>query len=466
MAAKSDDETESLKTLFEKELRCAVCLEHYTEPKVIPCLHYFCKKCIIKMASNRNPFDCPHCSKVTKITIGKEDQLPTVAFINRLEDIHGIHKNVTSKKLQCGLCSNSKSKANVFCGRCNSFICKSCAIPHSRIRVEEEHQVISLKEVRSMTLPELVSATSLTPKCSSHTEPLNLYCSDCKKIICRDCAITDHSDHKRTSSNLAVKEQKAKLKVKLKPLEIIATDLNTAVRDVEDTEQEIEDQGQQVYRAIETSFKRVQDLLQQQKVRLIEEARGIVNSKKSNLRAQKEDLDKYKAQTLSVVGYTQNCIQYSSDSDLMREHEDIIARIQHEVDNHHRAKRYMRPLEEVDIRCDSKNDNELKELCDSVAEMSFVRFKIECLDDLQQTGTPRILVSLANGNKLKRDPTVEVKLVNLEERSTAVNVEVERVELGLYQINMPKHLNVGRYELIVTIKKKGRTVGEKTFEIS
>ena len=31
---------------FDIELKCSVCLEQYTDPKTLPCLHSFCLKCI------------------------------------------------------------------------------------------------------------------------------------------------------------------------------------------------------------------------------------------------------------------------------------------------------------------------------------------------------------------------------------------------------------------------------------
>ena len=36
----------SLADSLGKELECAVCLEQYKEPKVLPCLHSFCKTCL------------------------------------------------------------------------------------------------------------------------------------------------------------------------------------------------------------------------------------------------------------------------------------------------------------------------------------------------------------------------------------------------------------------------------------
>ena len=50
---------------LDDELTCPVCTDHFKEPKVLPCLHYYCKTCIadlIKRAKGR-PFNCPECRR-------------------------------------------------------------------------------------------------------------------------------------------------------------------------------------------------------------------------------------------------------------------------------------------------------------------------------------------------------------------------------------------------------------------
>ena len=43
---------------------CTVCLELFTEPKVLPCCHTFCKKClegILEKAEEKEKLVCPQC---------------------------------------------------------------------------------------------------------------------------------------------------------------------------------------------------------------------------------------------------------------------------------------------------------------------------------------------------------------------------------------------------------------------
>jgi tripartite motif-containing protein 2/3 len=45
-----------------KELvTCAVCLKLFENPKVLPCLHSYCYKCIEGLSQSENGFKCPEC---------------------------------------------------------------------------------------------------------------------------------------------------------------------------------------------------------------------------------------------------------------------------------------------------------------------------------------------------------------------------------------------------------------------
>ena len=46
MALRSQVSLSSFKQELDDQLTCSICLEQYTNPKALPCLHSFCLKCI------------------------------------------------------------------------------------------------------------------------------------------------------------------------------------------------------------------------------------------------------------------------------------------------------------------------------------------------------------------------------------------------------------------------------------
>ena len=42
---------------IEAELTCAVCSDRFCDPKVLPCLHTYCRKCVENLAKEESPED-------------------------------------------------------------------------------------------------------------------------------------------------------------------------------------------------------------------------------------------------------------------------------------------------------------------------------------------------------------------------------------------------------------------------
>ena len=56
---------------LDEELKCPVCREHFEEPKVLPCLHYYCKKCVATLIGDvptGQPIHCPECRRAMQVT--------------------------------------------------------------------------------------------------------------------------------------------------------------------------------------------------------------------------------------------------------------------------------------------------------------------------------------------------------------------------------------------------------------
>ena len=73
---------------LEREITCGIYQEHYTEPKALPCLHYYCKKCVLRLTlrtGTGKPFSCPECHCEATLPEGGVDELKTAFFVNRLK---------------------------------------------------------------------------------------------------------------------------------------------------------------------------------------------------------------------------------------------------------------------------------------------------------------------------------------------------------------------------------------------
>lgn len=57
-----------------KELECTICSEQYKEPKVLPCLHSFCKTCLEGLLPREGlswRVDCPSCRSSIEVSLVK-----------------------------------------------------------------------------------------------------------------------------------------------------------------------------------------------------------------------------------------------------------------------------------------------------------------------------------------------------------------------------------------------------------
>ena len=67
----------SLADTLGEHLKCAVCLDQYTEPKVLPCLHTFCKRCLQGVLNYEGAvwkLICPTCRSSAKVSLNLFEQ--------------------------------------------------------------------------------------------------------------------------------------------------------------------------------------------------------------------------------------------------------------------------------------------------------------------------------------------------------------------------------------------------------
>ena len=121
---------------LEKEITCAICHDHYTEPKVLPCCHYYCKQCLHSLALRTGldrPFSCPECRNSTTLPQRSADNLPSAFIVNRLKDMHSkLERALSKEETKCESCFETNVEA--YCRQCAKFICAECVVQHQRMK--------------------------------------------------------------------------------------------------------------------------------------------------------------------------------------------------------------------------------------------------------------------------------------------------------------------------------------------
>ena len=129
MAELPSSSQQALQKLNE-QLTCAICLEPYTDPKLLQCFHVFCENCL-KPLARQTPqgqvVECPIGRQPTSLPQNGVAGLQGAFLIHHLFDIQDILKKVSSPA-KCDKCE--KREPSCYCRTCG-FICEKCEDVHS-----------------------------------------------------------------------------------------------------------------------------------------------------------------------------------------------------------------------------------------------------------------------------------------------------------------------------------------------
>ena len=320
--AELEKETKKSLAELEREITCAICREQYMDPKLLPCSHYFCKECILRLvlrAGAGKPFSCPECREEISLPKGSVDKLQTAFFINRIQG--------------------------------------------SIVTLEGAHgEVVQRGEAESGNKAE----DSLAKKCPSHKEPLIVYCFDCGSLICPHCIVKDHNGHKLEFNKIAAPDTRKKLLDKLKPLRELKVSLSHAMVEVQTTKCELEAKGLSLATNIQNSFLELQKILDDRKTELLEEAARRVQEKMDRLSLQEESLSLACGKIQSVLDHIEQCVGHYADSDFMGVHAELACQIQRGVEEHDEGVVSLESVEELGIGVEVRCAEVLQQLCHTV----------------------------------------------------------------------------------------------------
>ncbi|XP_052813389.1 E3 ubiquitin-protein ligase TRIM71-like [Mya arenaria] len=265
--ASRETETPTLGELLESGfLRCYLCKKVYTDPRLLPCLHTFCKECIDKVVEienqsensgfqSKNNIDCdsksegdsedgklvesrtssetngakvnrtrnktiicPICKAEISIGNIKHAEFPENTF---MKDLCLMYEYKHEKSRQCDYCryDGKVVPATHLCLDCHDNMCQSCTGAHHRTKVTRLHKVVPYEQARK-GLNDIDIRQYQIQTCPTHKEePMSMFCERCEVLICKECKVSSHDNHKWCDTEKAKLRYEVQMKNLLKGIQ-------------------------------------------------------------------------------------------------------------------------------------------------------------------------------------------------------------------------------------------------------
>ena len=293
MEEKAISSTTSVHKKLEEQLTCAICLDLYTNPKTLPCLHSFCQQCLEGLPLDNQEdnyfISCPTCRHHTQLPqpAGAADY-PAAFYISNLMEVHNLMIKVSGhQQVTCDNCTTTN--ATGYCKECVKFLCQKCINIHKNWAPIADHKITSFDEVAT-------SAFKLLPmkqetKCSTHNKRLKIFCETCEEVICQDCTVRIHKDHDYDLVSDCYPKQCQKLQTALKPVSEMVIAINDVLSALINRENEIKEQGKVIKEEIHVMVEEMIDILRQSERKLTREVEIITDSKVHVLSEQKKSAE-------------------------------------------------------------------------------------------------------------------------------------------------------------------------------
>ena len=134
---------------------CPICTEMFCTPKMLPCFHTFCLKCMEQYCEDKEEHDtmpCPMCRKEFIVPIGGLSKLSVNFFVERL--IAAQSASRTNEVVNCcDVCLAGKQcrvQASFFCVECQESMCDPCSNMHKSMKMSMNHHLSTIEDPSSM----------------------------------------------------------------------------------------------------------------------------------------------------------------------------------------------------------------------------------------------------------------------------------------------------------------------------
>ena len=262
----------------EEQLNCSICLDTYTDPKILQCFHVFCRQCLVSLGvqdqQGQVSLTCPTCRQVTPIPASGVAGLQSAFRINNLLEI----LEDSANKLE-----------------------NAPATPER-------------------ATPTDLNSVNKATHCFVHKDKeLELYCETCGELICLKCVTKSgkHYSHDYEELNVAFEKYKEEITSSLEPMEKQVTAIKKALELIEQCRGEISDQRTAIEDNIHVTFKRLREVLTVRETELIGQLHKTTQGKLKGLAAKSDKIETTLAKLDSCLHFMRESIKAGNESNVL-----------------------------------------------------------------------------------------------------------------------------------------------------
>uniref|UniRef100_A0A671W9G4 E3 ubiquitin-protein ligase TRIM33 n=1 Tax=Sparus aurata TaxID=8175 RepID=A0A671W9G4_SPAAU len=306
---------------------CAVCKQSLQsrdcEPKLLPCLHSFCLKCIpqperqisVQMAGPHGQTDT-HIVNVMRCSVCHQDYKQSDIIDNYfVKDT--TEATSTSDEKAAQVCTSCEDNAGTigFCVECGEWLCKTCVEAHQRVKITKDHKIRTKEDADA----DSVSTSGQRPVfCPVHKqEPLKLYCETCDTLTCRDCQLLEHKEHRYQFLEEAFQNQKGVIETGVNKLQEKKNYVHYSVSQVQSRLKELNETHKKVEHEIKIAVFTLINEINKKGKSLLQQLESVTKERTMRLMAQHKDTTQLAQQIHHVLSFCSWAITTGSSTALL-----------------------------------------------------------------------------------------------------------------------------------------------------
>eukprot|EP00063_Salmo_salar_P010442 XP_013985277.1 PREDICTED: tripartite motif-containing protein 3-like [Salmo salar] len=262
-------------------LVCSICLDHYHNPKVLPCLHTFCENCLQNYIPPESlTLSCPVCRQTSILPEKGVSALQNNFFITNLMEV--LQRDPECSRLE------------------------ACSV-----------------------LESVNAAAAGKPLCCPNHEGkvMEFYCESCETAMCLECTKGEHREHVTVPLRDVLEQHKTQLKTQLDAIRNRLPQLTAAIELVGEISKQLTDRKNEAVTEISSTFEELERALQLRKTALINDLENIYGAKQKVLQAQLSTLLQGKDHIQSSCSFTEQALSHGSATEVLMVQKQMSERV-------------------------------------------------------------------------------------------------------------------------------------------